>query len=134
MDSRTGDTITAHQANSGIWFDELKNPINVNIDKDWDIFPTFNKGFQVTVKFNHNLRKALGLHKCWITFKIWTTLKSFGKKSLEHRIRFHLMSFLDSCGVISINLMIRAINKLIAKCLWIVNIEEQRNIVMFNIY
>ena len=64
---------------------------------------------EVQIRFNYNLRKRLNLHKAYLTFKIWTTLRTSGM-GLFNRLRFHTMYYIDNLGVISVNNVIRAID------------------------
>nr|BDQ69145.1 replication enhancer protein [West African Asystasia virus 2] len=109
MDSRTGENITAAQAKNGVYTWEISNPLYFKIlnhdvrpmSRPWDII-------RIQVRFNHNLRKALGIHKCFLTFQAWTSLRP----QTSHFLRVfskHVIRYLDGLGVLSINNVIRAI-------------------------
>ncbi|QIV15577.1 C3 protein [Apple geminivirus] len=134
MDSRTGESITPYQANYAIYTWSLKNPIHVSIDLIRPAYMSEDQQIHFTVKFNHNLRKALHLHKCWITCRIWTSLTTSAASSLRSRIEFHLMNYLDSVGVISINYVIEAINNFVKKCAWVLEVEQIRTDVKMLLY
>nr|BAC75792.1 replication enhancer protein [Honeysuckle yellow vein mosaic virus]BAC75801.1 replication enhancer protein [Honeysuckle yellow vein mosaic virus] len=110
MDSRTGDTITAAQAWNGAYIWTVPNPLYLKItshaqrpfNMDQDIIT-------IQIQFNHNLRSQLGLHKCFLTFKLWTHLQPLTSYFLNV-FRERVLGYLDNLGVISINNVIRAVD------------------------
>nr|BAC75789.1 replication enhancer protein [Honeysuckle yellow vein mosaic virus] len=110
MDSRTGDIITAAQAQSGAYIWTVPNPLYFKItsharrpfNMDRDIITA-------QIQFNHNLRSQLGLHKCFLTFKIWT-LSHHQTSHLSILFRTQVLKYLDDLGVISVNNVIRAVD------------------------
>nr|QDG02962.1 replication enhancer protein [Pepper yellow vein Mali virus] len=110
MDSRTGEHITALQAKNGVFIWEINNPLYFTITNH-DIRP-FNMNQDILtlqIRFNHNLRRALGIHKCFLNFKVWTTLRP--QTGLFLRVfRFQVLKYLNNLGVISINNVIRAVD------------------------
>nr|QDG02890.1 replication enhancer protein [Pepper yellow vein Mali virus] len=110
MDSRTGEHITARQAKNGVFIWEINNPLYFTITNH-DIRP-FNMNQDILtlqIRFNHNLRRALGIHKCFLNFKVWTTLRP--QTGLFLRVfRFQVLKYLNNLGVISINNVIRAVD------------------------
>ncbi|BAD23954.1 replication enhancer protein [Honeysuckle yellow vein virus] len=114
MDSRTGDTITAAQAWNGAYIWTVPNPLYFKItshaqrpfNMDQDIIT-------IQIQFNHNLRSQLGLHKCFLTFKLWTHLQPLTSYFLNV-FRKRVLEYLDNLGVISINNVIRG--RLIMYC------------------
>nr|APP87727.1 Ren/C3 [Grapevine geminivirus A]ASJ80943.1 Ren/C3 [Grapevine geminivirus A] len=134
LDSRTGESLTSQQTQTGVYSWTLKNPLYVTIIQSWDIFLPKGKGFKIQFRANHNMRKALGLHKCWITYRVWTTLKTFGLISLQNRIRDRILSYFDSVGVISCKTLALGINEFMLKSSWISSFEMYSTDVKFNLY
>ncbi|AWH12948.1 AC3 protein [Begomovirus agerasichuanense] len=134
MDSRTGEPITATQAENGVFIWNIPNPLYFKITElQNQPFLTENDIVTVKVQFNHNLRKALGLHQCFLNFRIWTT--SHLQTGLFLRVfRTQIMKYLDRLGVISINNVIRAANHVLWDVLTRTTYVENTNIIKFNIY
>nr|AIP89211.1 replication enhancer [South African cassava mosaic virus] len=134
MDSRTGELITAPQAKNGVFIWEITNPLYfaiTNHDKrpgnmNHDIIP-------LQIRFNHNIRKALGIHKCFLNFKVWTTLRP--QTGLFLRVfRYQVLKYLDMIGVISINTVLRAVDHVLYDVLLnTLQVTEQHEI-KFNLY
>ncbi|AFD54467.1 unnamed protein product [Macroptilium yellow net virus] len=109
MDSRTGELITAHQAENGVYIWEISNPLYFKIYNVEDLLYTSTRVYHVQIRFNHNLRKALALHKAYLNFQVWTTsLRASGMTYLS-RFKFLVQLYLDQLGVISVNNVIRAV-------------------------
>nr|AIN36257.1 REN [Macroptilium yellow spot virus] len=109
MDSRTGELITAHQAESGVYIWEISNPLYFKINNVEDPIHTMTRIYHVQIRFNHNLRKALALHKAYLNFQVWTiSLRASGTTYLV-RFKYLVMLYLDRIGVISLNNVIRAV-------------------------
>ncbi|AEI91432.1 replication enhancer [West African Asystasia virus 1] len=110
MDSRTGEYITAHQANNGIFIWEIRNPLHMRVTQ-YDQTP-FNNQYNIIhlqIRFNHNLRQALGLHKCYMNFQVWTTSWSSSTSCLRS-FKIQVNRYLDALGVISVNNVIRSVD------------------------
>nr|AFD54527.1 replication-enhancer protein [Macroptilium yellow spot virus] len=109
MDSRTGELITAHQAESGVYIWEISNPLYFKINNVEDPLHTMTRIYHVQIRFNHNLRKALALHKAYLNFQVWTiSLRASGTTYLV-RFQYLVMLYLERIGVISLNNVIRAV-------------------------
>ncbi|QTJ62763.1 Replication enhancer protein [Tomato interveinal yellowing virus] len=109
MDSRTGELITAHQAQSGVFIWEITNPLYFKItDHDERPFNFQHDIISIQIRFNHNLRKALGIHKCFLNFRVWTSLRPQTGRFLRV-FRVQVLKYLDRLGVISINFVIRSV-------------------------
>nr|USN24403.1 replication enhancer protein [Tomato leaf curl Palampur virus]USN24409.1 replication enhancer protein [Tomato leaf curl Palampur virus] len=106
-DSRTGEYITADRAESGVYIWDVPNPLYFKILKH-DERPCLTNHDIITVQiqFNHNLRKALGLHKCFLTFQIWTGLRQTGR--FLRVFKTQVLKYLDMLGAVGINNVIRA--------------------------
>nr|AIN36377.1 REN [Macroptilium yellow spot virus] len=109
MDSRTGELITAHQAESGVYIWEISNPLYFKINNVQDPLHTMTRIYHIQIRFNHNLRKALALHKAYLNFQVWTiSLRASGTTYLV-RFKYLVMLYLERIGVISLNNVIRAV-------------------------
>ncbi|BAF64261.1 C3 protein [Honeysuckle yellow vein virus] len=134
MDSRTGDTITAAQAWNGAYIWTVPNPLYFKItshaqrpfNMDQDIIT-------IQIQFNHNLRSQLGLHKCFLTFKIWTHLQPLTSYFLNV-FRKRVLEYLDNLGVISINNVIRAVDHVLYDVLRGTESVQQFTDIKFNLY
>ncbi|CAE55229.1 replication enhancer [Tomato leaf curl Sinaloa virus] len=109
MDSRTGALITAPQAENGVYIWEIENPLYFKMYREEDIVYTRTRVYHVQIRFNHNLRRVLHLHKAYLNFQIWTTLITASGSNYLARFRHLVNMYLDQLGVISINNVIRAV-------------------------
>nr|QMV80642.1 replication enhancer protein [Tomato common mosaic virus] len=109
MDSRTGERITARQAENGVYIWELSNPLYFKMYNVEDILYTRTRVYHVQIRFNHNLRRVLGLHKAYLNFQIWTTSLRASGMTYLNRFKYLLMLYIDQLGVISVNNVIRAV-------------------------
>ncbi|ALQ10820.1 AC3 [West African Asystasia virus 1] len=110
MDSRTGEYITAPQARNGIYTWEIRNPLHMRVTQyDQAPFNMSHNIIHLQIRFNHNLRKILGIHKCYMNFQVWTTSSS-SSTSLLRSFTEQVHKYLDALGVISINNVIRSVD------------------------
>nr|UBR90619.1 replication-enhancer protein [Cnidoscolus mosaic leaf deformation virus] len=109
MDTRTGEPITAPQAQNGVFIWEVPNPLYFKIINVEDLMYTNTRVYHVQIRFNHNLRKALDLHKCFLNFQVWTTSLTASGRTYLSRFTYLVNMYLGQVGVISINLVIRAV-------------------------
>ncbi|QIR81989.1 REn [Bean bushy stunt virus] len=132
MDLRTGERITAHQAESGVYIWEIENPLYFRIYHVEDPVYTRTRIFHVQIRFNHNLRKALALHKAYLNFQVWTTLTTVSGTTYLNRFKYLVMLYLDRLGVICINNVIRAVSFATDKTY--VNVVLENHEIKFKIY
>nr|AQT01417.1 REN [Sida micrantha mosaic virus] len=109
MDSRTGEFITAPQAENGVYIWEIPNPLYFKMYRVEDPPYTRTRVYHVQIRFNHNLRRALGLHKAYLNFQVWTTSLTASGTTYLTRFRRLVMMYLDQLGVIALNNVIRAV-------------------------
>ncbi|AEA76788.1 REn [Tomato leaf curl Joydebpur virus-India [India/Jaunpur/Chilli/2007]] len=134
MDSRTGEPITAAQAENSVLIWEITNPLYFKIiEHHHRPFLRNQDIITVQVRFNHNLRKALGIHKCFLTFRIWTTLQPRTGHFLRV-FRTQVLKFLNNFAVISINNVIRAVDHVLWNVLAQTIHVQSSNIIKFNLY
>ncbi|AFD62677.1 REn [Tomato rugose yellow leaf curl virus] len=132
MDSRTGELITAPQAESGVYIWEITNPLYFKITRVEDPLYTNNRIYHVQIRFNHNLRRALDLHKAFLNFQVWTTSVTASGPIYLNRFTHFVLLYLDQLGVISINNVIRAVR--FATDRSYVNAVLERHSIKFKIY
>nr|BAC75813.1 replication enhancer protein [Honeysuckle yellow vein mosaic virus] len=134
MDSRTGDTITAAQARNGAYIWTVPNPLYFKItshaqqpfNMDQDIIT-------VQIQFNHNLRNQLEIHKCFLSFRIWTHLHPQTSHFLKI-FRTQVLKYLDNLGVISINNVIKAVDHVLYDVLEGTEYVQQFTDIKFKLY
>nr|AVH79727.1 replication enhancer protein [Tomato leaf curl Joydebpur virus] len=134
MDSRTGELITAAQAENGVYIWEITNPLYFKITEHHNRPFLRNPDIiTVQIRFNHNLRKALGIHKCFLTFRIWTTLQPQTGHFLRV-FRTQVLQFLNNFAVISINNVIRAVDHVLWNVIAHTIHVQQWYAIKYNIY
>ncbi|AEA76818.1 REn [Pepper leaf curl Bangladesh virus-India [India/Mograhat/2007]] len=134
MDSHTGEPITAAQAENGVFIWEITNPLYFKIiEHHHRPFLMNHDIITVQVQFNHNLRKALGIHKCFLTFRIWTTLQPQTGHFLRV-FRTQVLQILNNFAVISLTNVIRAVDHVLWNVVAQTIYVQSSNITKFNIY
>nr|UTQ11622.1 transcription activator protein [Mungbean yellow mosaic virus]UTQ11629.1 transcription activator protein [Mungbean yellow mosaic virus]UTQ11636.1 transcription activator protein [Mungbean yellow mosaic virus] len=102
MDFRTGDNITAAQLRNGVFTWEVRNPLSFKIMQHRQMSPgSRNYVTQIRIMFNHGLKKALLMHKCFLDLKIYHCLTATSGMILSI-FRSQLFRYLNNLGVISI--------------------------------
>nr|QHU79576.1 replication enhancer protein [Opuntia virus 1] len=133
MDSCTGEPITAFQAETGTFIWKVPNPLYMKL-----LFTGDNSQgqlFRIQIQANHNLRKALGLHKFWIQTEILTNLKTATGNSFLTRFKYHVMYYLvNTLGVISINNIARAIYYFFGVSKYVYEIRNTKYDIKFLLY
>nr|WPF72398.1 replication enhancer protein [Dolichos yellow mosaic virus] len=107
-DSRTGESITAAQLQSGVFIWELKNPLSFKILEHHEgfLFDPNQHRTKIRIMFNHGLKKALGIHKAFLDFVIYHRLTPQSGRILNV-FRNFLSRFLNNLGIISMNNVLR---------------------------
>nr|QIH45510.1 replication enhancer protein [Synedrella leaf curl virus] len=134
MDSRTGELITAAQAENGVYIWEIQNPLYFKIIEHHNRqFLMKEDIITLQIQFNYNLRKALGVHKCFLVYRIWTTLQPQTGRFLRV-FKTQVLKFLNNLGVISLNNVIRAVNYVLWDALTQTTFVDSSHIIKFNLY
>ncbi|CAG28772.1 AC3 protein [Tomato leaf curl China virus] len=134
MDSRTGELITATQAENGVFIWEITNPLYFKITELQNRpFLSDNDIVKVRLQFNYNLRKALGMHQCFLDFRIWTNSHLQTGRFLRV-FRTQVLKFLNNLGVISLNNVIRAVNYVLWDALTQTTFVQSSHVIKFNLY
>ncbi|ACA62836.1 replication enhancer protein [Kenaf leaf curl virus-[India:Bahraich:2007]] len=134
MDLRTGEPITAAQAWSGAYIWEVPNPLYFKILSHDNRPFTMNMDIiKIRIQFNYNLRRAVGVHKCFLTYRIWTTLHP--QTGLFLRVfKTQVLKYLTNLGVISINSIIRAVNHVLWNKIEQTMYVEMTSEIKFDVY
>ncbi|AAU84913.1 ren protein [Tomato yellow leaf curl Sardinia virus-[Sicily]] len=134
MDLRTGEYITAHQATSGVYTFGITNPLYFKITRhNQNPFNNIYNTLTFQIRFNHNLRKELGIHKCFLNFSIWTTLQSQTGHFLRV-FKYQVCKYLNNLGVISLNNVVRAVDYVLYDVLEGTIDVTENHVIKFNIY
>uniref|UniRef100_A0AB38ZLX4 Replication enhancer n=1 Tax=Chilli leaf curl Salem virus TaxID=3145020 RepID=A0AB38ZLX4_9GEMI len=134
MDSRTGALITAAQTTDGVSILQVTNLLYFTIlSHARRPFNSTTDRITIRVQFNHNFRKALGIHKFFLTFRIWTTLQPQTGHFLRV-FRAQVLQHINNFAVISLNNVIRAIDHVLWNVLTKTVYVESSHIIKFNIY
>ncbi|AFA26439.2 replication enhancer protein [Papaya leaf curl virus-[soybean: Lucknow]] len=134
MDSRTGELITAAQAENGVFIWEIQNPLYFKITEHHNRPFTMKEDIiKVQIQFNYNLRKALGMHKCFLVYRIWMTSQPQTGRFLRV-FKTQVLKYLDNLGVISINNVIRSVDHVLWDVLQHIVYVEQSYSIKFNIF
>nr|AIY31189.1 AC3 protein [Tomato yellow leaf curl virus] len=129
MDSRTGELITAPQAEIGVFIWEINNPLYFKItDHSQRPFLMNDDIISIQIRFKHNIRKIFGILKCFLNLRNWTTLQPQTGRFLRV-FRYQVLKYLDRLGVISINIVIRAVDRVLHDVLQnTINVTETHDI------
>nr|QGV12717.1 replication enhancer protein [Tobacco curly shoot virus-Myanmar] len=134
MDSRTGEHITAAQAESGVFIWEIPNPLYFKILEHHNRPFLRNQDIiTVRIQFNHNLRRALGVHKCFLIYRIWMTSQP-PTGSLLRVFKTQVVKYLYHLGVISINNVNRAVDHVLWNVIQHIVYVQHSYSIKFNIY
>nr|UOL65576.1 replication enhancer protein [Lisianthus enation leaf curl virus] len=134
MDSRTGEPITAAQAENGVYIWTVPNPLYFKITQHHERPFLMNHDIiTIQIRFNHNLRKALGMHQCFLNFQIWTHLHPQTWRFLRV-FKYQCIKYLEILGVISINNVIRAMSHVLYNVLEGTSDVIEKHDIKFNIY
>nr|WAK98701.1 AC3 [Pepper yellow leaf curl Thailand virus] len=134
MDSRTGARITAAQAENGVYIWTVNNPLYFKITHHRERpFMMTHDIITVQIQFNYNLRRALGLHQCYLICQIWTRLRPQTSRFLRV-FKYQCIKYLDHLGVISINNVIRAISHVLYNVLQGTLDARFSHIIKYDIY
>nr|ACO83233.1 C3 [Tomato leaf curl Sulawesi virus] len=134
VDLRTGEYITATQVQSGVYIWMVPNPLYFKVLKHKT--RSFNNSWdyiEIQIQFNHNLRRALGIHKCFLIFRIWTHLRPLTWHFLRV-FKYNVCKFLNSLGVVSVNNVIRAVDHVLWNVIQETMYVDMLHIIKFNLY
>nr|AIP88947.1 replication enhancer [East African cassava mosaic Cameroon virus] len=134
MDLRTGEDIGALQWRNGAFIWEIPHPLYFTIlNHDSMPFNMNHDVIDVQIRFNYTLRKALGMHKCFLHFRIWTRLHP-QTWCFFKTFRTQVMKYLNNLGVISISTVIDAVHHVLNIVFVGTLSVSQDHAIKFNIY
>uniref|UniRef100_O72690 Replication enhancer n=1 Tax=Beet severe curly top virus - Cfh [Beta] TaxID=268959 RepID=O72690_9GEMI len=107
-DFRTEEPITLQQATNSIPVDLVPNPLYHKLQDFFRSGPVYQ--LKVQIRFNHNLRKYLNLHKCWIDLTITGSHRTLAGDRFLKVLKKRLEIYLDNLGLLCINNVIRGLN------------------------
>nr|ALF37755.1 replication enhancer [Beet curly top virus] len=107
-DFRTEEPITLQQATNSIPVDVVPNPVYLKLQDFFRTGPVYQ--LKVQIRLNHNLRKYLNLHKCWIDLTITASHRTLTGDRFLRVLKKRLEIYLDNLGLICINNVIRGLN------------------------
>nr|WDV40292.1 replication enhancer protein [Mungbean yellow mosaic India virus] len=134
MDFRSGEYITAVQLRSGVYIWEVQNPLSFRIMHHRPI--RAGSRMMVTklrIMFNHRLKKALGMHKCFLDLKLFHYLTATSGMILSI-FRNQLFRFLNNLGVISLANILYFASDFLYKKLHLVEDERITHNVQYKLY
>nr|BAS69602.1 replication enhancer protein [Jatropha leaf curl virus] len=134
MDSRTGEPITAARLNNGVFIWTVPNPLYFRLLNHMSRpFHLEQDIIHLRIQFNYNLRQALQIHKCFLSFKVGI-LSGIQTGMFLGVFKTQVFRFLDRLGLIFINFVIRAVDHVLYNVLHHTMQVEQSNEIMFRIY
>nr|ALF37734.1 replication enhancer [Beet curly top virus] len=107
-DFRTEEPITLQQATISIPVDLVPNPLYLKLQDFFRSGPVYQ--LKVQTRLNHNLRKYVSLHKCWIDLTITASHRTLTGDRFLKVLKKRLEIYLDNLGLICINNVIRGLN------------------------
>nr|ALF37741.1 replication enhancer [Beet curly top virus] len=107
-DFRTEEPITLQQATNSIPVDLVPNPVYLKLQDFFRSGPVYQ--LKVQIRLNHNLRKYVNLHKCWIDLTITVSHRTLTGDRFLRVLKKRLEIYLDNIGLICINNVIRGLN------------------------
>ncbi|ACL97668.1 AC3 [Papaya leaf curl Guangdong virus - [China:Fujian:Euphorbia:2006]] len=131
MDSRTGEPITAAQAENGAYIWTVPNPLYFKIMHHHSRpFNTNHDIIHVQIR-STQLRKH-EIHQCFLDFRIWTHYIS--DLAFLKSLSSQCIKYLDNLGIVSINNVIRAVTHVLYDVLVGTIDVQETSIIKFNLY
>lgn len=107
-DFRTGLTITQVQSRNSIQEALVPNPIYIKLVDFFRAYQVYQLKLQI--RFNHNLRKYLNLHKCWINLTITGTHPTLTGPRFTSLLWRRILRHFKLVGYVSIDIVVQALN------------------------
>nr|APB53991.1 replication enhancer [Beet curly top virus] len=131
-DFRTEEPITLQQATNSIPVNLVPNPLYLKLQDFFRSGPVYQ--LKVQIRFNHNLRKYLNLHKCWIDLTITGSHRTLTGDRFLRILKKRLEIYLDNLGLICINHVIRGLNHVLYEEFNFVSSVIQKQSVAMKLY
>nr|WAJ60009.1 replication enhancer protein [Horsegram yellow mosaic virus] len=134
MDFRTGDNITAAQLRNGVYIWEVRNPLSFKILQHRPMGAGSRMIVtQIRLMFNHGLKKALQMHKCFLDLKLYHYMTATSGMILSI-FRNQLFRYLNNLGVISLNNVLNGASHILYEKLHLVEDVSFTHNVQYKLY
>nr|UVJ88641.1 replication enhancer protein [Horsegram yellow mosaic virus] len=134
MDFRTGDNITAAQLRNGVYIWEVRNPLSFKILQHRPMGAGSRMIVtQIRLMFNHGLKKALQMHKCFLDLKLYHYMTATSGMILSI-FRNQLFRYLNNLGVISLGNVLNSASHILYEKLHLVEDVSFTHNVQYKLY
>ncbi|AFD23477.1 C3 replication enhancer protein [Beet curly top virus] len=131
-DFRTEEPITLQQATNSIPVDLVPNPLYLKLQDFYRSGPVYQ--LKVQIRFNHNLRKYLNLHKCWIDLTITGSHRTLTGDRFLRVLKNQVDREIKKRSFLSINIVIEILNHVLYSVFNFVNSVIQYTSIAMKLY
>nr|AMD16393.1 replication enhancer [Beet curly top virus]AMD16409.1 replication enhancer [Beet curly top virus]AMD16484.1 replication enhancer [Beet curly top virus]AMD16498.1 replication enhancer [Beet curly top virus] len=131
-DFRTEEPITLQQATNSIPVDLVPNPLYLKLQDFFRTGPVYQ--LKVQIRFNHNLRKYLNLHKCWIDLTITGSHRTLTGDRFLRVLKNQVDREIKKRSSLSINIVIEILNHVLYSVFNFVNSVIQYTSIAMKLY
>nr|AMD16428.1 replication enhancer [Beet curly top virus] len=131
-DFRTEEPITLQQATNSIPVDLVPNPLYLKLQDFFRSGPVYQ--LKVQIRFNHNLRKYLNLHKCWIDLTITGSHRTLTGDRFLRVLKNQVDREIKKRSSLSINIVIEILNHVLYSVFNFVNSVIQNTSIAMKLY
>nr|AMD16421.1 replication enhancer [Beet curly top virus] len=131
-DFRTEEPITQQQATNSIPVDLVPNPLYLKLQDFFRTGPVYQ--LKVQIRFNHNLRKYLNLHKCWIDLTITGSHRTLTGDRFLRVLKNQVDREIKNRSSLSINIVIEILNHVLYSVFNFVNSVIQNTSIAMKLY
>nr|AMD16400.1 replication enhancer [Beet curly top virus] len=131
-DFRTEEPITLQQATNSIPVDLVPNPLYLKLQEFFRTGPVYQ--LKVQIRFNHNLRKYLNLHKCWIDLTITGSHRTLTGDRFLRVLKNQVDREIKKRSSLSINIVIEILNHVLYSVFNFVNSVIQNTSIAMKLY
>nr|BCT90815.1 replication enhancer [Beet curly top virus] len=131
-DFRTEEPITLQQATNSIPVDLVPNPLYLKLQDFFRSGPVYQ--LKVQIRFNHNLRKYLNLHKCWIDLTITGSHRTLTGDRFLRVLKNQVDREIKKRSSLSINIVIEILNHVLYSVFNFVNSVIQYTSIAMKLY
>nr|AMD16505.1 replication enhancer [Beet curly top virus] len=131
-DFRTEEPITLQQATNSIPVELVPNPLYLKLQDFFRTGPVYQ--LKVQIRFNHNLRKYLNLHKCWIDLTITGSHRTLTGDRFLRVLKNQIDREIKKRSSLSINIVIEILNHVLYSVFNFVNSVIQNTSIAMKLY
>nr|AMD16435.1 replication enhancer [Beet curly top virus] len=131
-DFRTEEPITLQQATNSIPWTWYPNPLYLKLQDFFRTGPVYQ--LKVQIRFNHNLRKYLNLHKCWIDLTITGSHRTLTGDRFLRVLKNQVDREIKKRSSLSINIVIEILNHVLYSVFNFVNSVIQNTRIAMKLY